>query len=117
MTAYWTVFAFALAAAAVALVALGFGWLATPRDAADAGRVPFVAGGEIELHAWNRYHARYYALALLFLAFDMEMVYMYPWAVVFQEIGLKALAEMGIFISILLLGIVYAWKEGALEWS
>lgn len=61
-----TVAAFGGAAAAVVLVALGFGWIATPRVSLDAARAPFLAGVEPELHAWNRYHARYYPLSLLF---------------------------------------------------
>jgi NADH-quinone oxidoreductase subunit A len=56
-------------------------------------------------------------MALLFLAFDMEMVFMYPWAVVFVEEGMVALVEMLMFIAILLLGILYAWRERALEWA
>ncbi|MBW3614666.1 MAG: NADH-quinone oxidoreductase subunit A, partial [Actinobacteria bacterium] len=69
-------------------------------------RVPFVGGGQLEVHAWSRFHVRYYAMALLFLAFDMEMVFMYPWAVVFVEEGALALVEMLMFIVILLLGIL-----------
>jgi NADH-quinone oxidoreductase subunit A len=56
-------------------------------------------------------------MALLFLAFDMEMVFMYPWAVVFVEEGMVALVEMLMFIVILVLGILYAWRERALEWA
>ena len=67
--------------------------------------------------AWPRYHVRYYTFALLFIAFDMEMAYMYPWAVVFRELGLFAYAEIGFFLTVLGLGILYAWREGALEWS
>ncbi|MGI8726782.1 MAG: NADH-quinone oxidoreductase subunit A [Solirubrobacterales bacterium] len=66
---------------------------------------------------WPRYHVRYYTFALLFIAFDMEMAYMYPWAVVFKSLGWFAFAEIGFFLTILGLGIVYAWKEGALEWQ
>ena len=66
---------------------------------------------------WVRFHVRYYAFALLFIAFDMEMAYMYPWAVVFRELGLFAYAEIGFFLTVLGLGILYAWREGALEWS
>jgi NADH-quinone oxidoreductase subunit A len=80
-------------------------------------RVPFLGGSPPEVHAWSRYHVRYYAMALLFLAFDMEMVFMYPWAVVFVEEGMVALVEMLMFIAILLLGILYAWRERALEWA
>lgn len=67
--------------------------------------------------SWPRFHVRYYTFALLFLAFDMEMAYMYPWAVVFRELGLFAYAEIVFFLTVLGLGIAYAWREGALEWS
>ena len=80
-------------------------------------RVPFLGGGVPEVHSWSRFHVRYYAMALLFLAFDMEMVFMYPWAVVFVEEGVIALVEMLMFIVILVLGILYAWRERALEWA
>ena len=79
-------------------------------------RVPFAGGHAPAVHAWNRYHARYYVMALVFLAFDMEMVFMYPWAVVFRSEGLIAMVEMGMFIAILLLGVLYAWRERAFEW-
>lgn len=67
--------------------------------------------------AWPRFHVRYYLVALLFLAFDMEMAYMYPWAAVFRSLGVFAYAEIAFFLTVLGLGIVYAWREGALERS
>ena len=70
-----------------------------------------------EQPTWPRFHVRYYTFALLFIAFDMEMAYMYPWAVVFRDLGLFAYAEIGFFLTVLGLGILYAWREGALEWS
>ena len=105
-------------AAGVAVVVVR--WLDVALDPAQLvapEREPFLGGGASEAHAWNRFHIRYYAMALLFLAFDMEMVFMYPWAVVFVEEGLIALVEMLMFIVILLLGILYAWRERALEWA
>lgn len=80
-------------------------------------RVPFTGGLPPAVHAWSRYHARYYVMALVFLAFDMEMVFMYPWAVVFVREGVIAFVEMAMFITILLLGVLYVWRERALEWS
>lgn len=62
---------------------------------------------------WGRYHARYYGYALLFLAFDMEMAFMYPWAVVYKEVGMVALLDMGVFLAILFLGLLYGWSQGA----
>jgi NADH-quinone oxidoreductase subunit A len=70
-----------------------------------------------ERPAWPRYHVCYYTFALLFIAFDMEMAFMYPWAVVFRQLGVFAYAEIGFFLAVLGLGIAYAWREGALEWS
>lgn len=67
--------------------------------------------------SWPRYHVRFYTFALLFIAFDMEMAYMYPWAAVFRSLGVIAFAEIGFFLTVLGLGILYAWREGALEWS
>jgi len=78
---------------------------------------PFLGGGSMPTHAWQRFHARYYSMALLFIAFEMEMMFMYPWAVVFVEEGVKALAEMGMFLAILSVGIVYAWREGVFRWQ
>lgn len=76
----------------------------------------YLCGHEPREHAMSRYHVRWYLVALLFLAFDMEMVFMYPWAVVFAEVGMKAMIEMGMFLMILLLGVLYAWREGAFRW-
>lgn len=70
-----------------------------------------------EQPAWGRFHVRYYSFALLFIAFDMEMAYMYPWVVVFRSLGWFAFAEVGFFLTVLGLGILYAWREGALEWT
>lgn len=78
---------------------------------------PFLGGGNMSTHAWQRFHVRYYSMALLFIAFEMEMMFMYPWAVVFIEEGVKALAEMGMFLAILSVGIVYAWREGVFRWQ
>lgn len=77
--------------------------------------VPFAGGTLTPQPVWVRYHVRYYGVALLFLAFDMEMAFMYPWAVVYQELGLPALLDMGVFLSVLFLGILYGWSEGALR--
>jgi NADH-quinone oxidoreductase subunit A len=79
--------------------------------------VPFTGGHEPTTHAWNRFHARFYPMALVLIAFEMEMMFMYPWAVVYVELGVMALAEMGVFLGLLSLGVLYAWREGALSWQ
>jgi NADH:ubiquinone oxidoreductase subunit 3 (subunit A) len=80
-------------------------------------RAPVMAGGGVETHAWSRYHARYFPMTLVFIAFEMEMMFMYPWAVVFVREGGRALVEMAMFLGLLSVGIVYAWREGAFRWQ
>lgn len=80
-------------------------------------RAPFLGGGWPDTHAWSRYHLRYYPMTLLLIAFEMEMMFMYPWAVVYVEQGMKAGMEMGMFLSILGVGILYGWREGVFKWQ
>ena len=79
--------------------------------------VPVLGGHEPSTHAWSRFHARYYPMAIVLIAFEMEMMFMYPWAVVYVEVGVKALVEMGVFLVILSLGILYAWRERVFSWQ
>ena len=79
--------------------------------------LPFESGLLPQQHAVSRYHARWYAVTILFLAFDMEMIFMYPWAVVVAEMGPSAVVEMFGFLTVLLVGVVYVWREGALRWT
>lgn len=67
--------------------------------------------------ARERVSVKFYIVAMLFIVFDIEAVFLYPWAVVFKRLGLFGFVEMGVFIVILLVGYVYVWKKGALEWE
>ncbi len=67
--------------------------------------------------AWVQFNSRYYLFALLFVVFDVEAVFLYPWAVAYRQLGLYAFTEMVVFIGILLVGYAYAWKKRALEWK
>ncbi len=83
------------------------------RNRAEPGKdVPATAGALARDPVWVRYNARYTGYALLFLAFDMEMAFMYPWSVVYREEGLVALLDMGVFLAILFLGLLYGWSQG-----
>ncbi len=103
---------------AAALAAVGLRWrMEGTSPLSWPQRAPFLGGGETDTHAWGRFHARYYPMTLVFVAFEMEMMFMYPWAVVFVREGVRALADMGVFLGLLSLGIVYAWREGAFRWQ
>jgi len=78
---------------------------------------PFLSGHEPAEHAVSRYHVRWYAVTMIFLAFDMEMVFMYPWTLVVAQEGTTAVVEMFVFLGILFAGVTYAWREGALRWT
>lgn len=77
---------------------------------------PFLSGWDPQQHALSRYHARWYPMTLLFLAFDVEMLFMYPWALVVIEEGIGAVVEMFLFLGVLLVAVIWAWREGALRW-
>ena len=76
----------------------------------------FQSGWRPEEHALSRYHVRWYPATLLFLAFDVEMLFMYPWAVVVARVGAGAVIEMFLFLGALFVAVFWAWREGALRW-
>ena len=78
--------------------------------------LPYECGVDTKGPTWIRFRVNYFLYALVFLAFDIETIFLFPWAVKFQQLGLFAFVEMIIFIAILLIGLWYAWKEGALKW-
>jgi NADH-quinone oxidoreductase subunit A len=77
---------------------------------------PYECGEDAIGSPWIRIHIRYYLYALVYVIFAVETIYLFPWAVVFRELGLFAFVEMMLFIGILLVGFAYAWRKGALEW-
>lgn len=85
--------------------------------ALPAPTLPFLSGVLPTEHALSRFHARWYVATLLFLAFDVEMLFMYPWAVVVASEGLGSVVEMFGFLGVLLLGVLWAWREGAFRWA
>ncbi|TLY34988.1 MAG: NADH-quinone oxidoreductase subunit A [Nitrospirae bacterium] len=105
------------AAAAFAIVSLLAGMLVRPSRPYQAKLAPYESGAPIFSDARSRIPMRYYVIAMLFVIFDIETVFLYPWAVVFKELGLFGLIEMLVFLAILIVGYFYAWKKGALEWD
>jgi NADH-quinone oxidoreductase subunit A len=88
-----------------------------PRRPTARKLLPYESGVTPLGSAQRRMPVRFYLVAVLFILFDVETIFLYPWAVTFRQLGLFGLVEMVIFVAILLVGYVYAWKKGALEWE
>jgi len=101
----------------IALIAIGLGNLFGPRKKSAAKSMPYESGMNPYGEGTRRIPVRFYLVAVLFILFDIEVMFFLPWAVTFRQLGLFGLAEMAIFIVILLVGYFYAWKKGALEWE
>ena len=104
--------------AAVLFVLMNFtlSWLVAPRDPGGAKIFPYECGEMPLGSAWTRFNVGYYVFALLFLIFEVEVVFLFPWAAVLREVGVPALVEGGIFLVILVFGFLFAWRKGYLAW-
>ena len=91
-------------------------WLIAPSKKTKEKLETYECGEESEGSAWLQFNIRFYVIALIFLIFDVEVVFLFPWAVVFKEMGLIALIEMGIFLLILVVGLAYVWVKEDLNW-
>ena len=107
---------FGLVASAVAMF-LVLGRQLSPRNPTAVKLTTFECGNEASGPAWGRFSVKFYLVAILFIVFDIEVVFMYPWAIVFRQLGWFGLAEMAVFIAVLALGLLYVWRKGALEWE
>ena len=103
------------AAAAVALALWGLGSLLGPRHPGGAKEAPFECGSDPIGSARERFGVKFYMIALLFIVFDVEAVFVYPWAVQLRELGWPGYFAMALFALTLLVGLAYVWKKGALE--
>jgi NADH-quinone oxidoreductase subunit A len=90
-------------------------WLA-PRHPTELKSRAYECGEEPIGEPWIRFRVAYYIFALAFVVFDVEAVFLYPWAVIIRKLGVYGLVQMAVFIAILLLGLAYAWRKGVLEW-
>lgn len=111
---------FLIFAAIAALFPIALLWLAKfvrPRPIPSAEKImPYECGITPESSARGRYTIRFYIIAILFVIFDVETVFLYPWAVQYRVLGLFGLVEMMVFLGILIVGYIWLWKSGALEW-
>lgn len=103
------------------LVALGLGSLLRPHKPSKDKGITYESGVDPVGESWVQYNVRYYLFALLFVIFDVEAVFLYPWAVAYDtlrsSVGLIVLGEMLLFLFFLVLGLIYAWKKEVLEWK
>ena len=114
--AYIPVMLFVLVAICFAIFTLVLAGLVNTSRYNKVKLEPYECGIEPDTDARGRYSVRYYLIAMLFVIFDVETVFMFPWAVIMDELALFGLIEMLVFLFILVLGYVYAWRKGALEW-
>ena len=101
----------------IAGAGIGLGELFGPKSKGTVKAEPYESGMAAIGPGTRRMPVRFYLVAVLFILFDIEVVFFLPWAVVFRALGLFGLLEMGVFMAILLVGYVYAWRKGALEWE
>jgi len=114
---YLPVLIFLIIGVVIGVVPLALGWLISPKKPDPAKLSAFECGFPAFADARIPFDVRYYLVAILFIIFDLETAFLFPWAVVLRHIGWAGFADMGIFIGLLLVGFIYEWKKGALEWE
>ena len=114
---YWPVILYLLVAIAFGVVTISVGYLFRPSKPDPSKLSPYECGCPPVGDAREKFSVRFYIIAMLFVLFDLEAVFMYPWAISFDRLGVVGIVEMALFILILLVGYIYAWKKGALEWD
>ena len=113
----WLVIGLMLFAAfSMGMTLLLLNWVVAPAKPNPVKQAPYESGVPDVLPVRPRYTPRFYIVAMLFVIFDIEAIFIYPWAVIFDELGTFGFVEMLVFIALLFAGYVYAWKKGALEW-
>jgi NADH-quinone oxidoreductase subunit A len=107
---------FAIIAFGLPVIGLVMAWLLRPKKPNPAKNATYECGMETIGDTWVQFKAQYYLYALVFVVFDVEAIFVFPWAVAYNKLGLYALVEMVLFVLILLGGLLYAWQKKALEW-
>jgi len=114
---YFPVLLFILFGVIVGAVLLGVGTLLSPNRPDSEKLSPYECGFEAFEDARMKFDVRYYLVAILFILFDLEIAFLFPWAVVLPKIGMFGFTAMMIFLAVLVVGFVYEWKKGALDWE
>ena len=114
---YLPILLFLFVSTGLGIVLLIAGWSLGPKRPDAEKLSPYECGFEAFEDARMQFDVRYYLVAIQFIIFDLEIAFVFPWAVNFRNLGIVGLTEMGIFIGLLVLGFIYVWKKGALEWE
>ncbi len=114
---YAPILIFLMIATAIGLLLLSLGFVLGPRKPDAEKLSPYECGFEPFEDARMRFDVRYYLVAILFIIFDLEIAFLFPWAVALDSIGVFGLLAMGVFLLLLVVGFIYEWKKGALEWD
>ena len=114
---YFPILLFILVGLVVGLGPLILGKLVSPHKPDSEKNSPYECGFEAFEDARMKFDVRYYLVAILFILFDLEIAFLFPWAVVLQEIGLAGFLAMLLFLAVLVVGFIYEWVKGALEWD
>ncbi len=114
---YFPVLLFGLVGLLGGVLPMLMGWLLAPNRPDAAKLSPYECGFNAFEDARMKFDVRYYLVAILFILFDLEIAFLFPWAIVLQEIGLFGYLAMGVFLGILVVGFIFEWKKGALEWE
>jgi len=116
LTDYTFIGIFLVIAIAFPIIALALAFFIRPKKPNPVKSSTYECGLETIGETWVQFRVQYYIYALVFVIFDIETIFLYPWAVAYHKLGLFALVEMFIFLAILAGGLIYAWRKGALEW-
>ncbi|MDN5870343.1 MAG: NADH-quinone oxidoreductase subunit A [Nitrococcus sp.] len=117
LESYLPILVFLVIACLAGVAPLMAGMILAPRRPDESKLSPYECGFEAFEDSRMKFDVRYYLVAILFIIFDLEIAFLFPWAVVLDRVGLFGFASMGIFVGILLIGFLYEWKKGALEWE
>lgn len=115
--AYLPILVLVAVAAIFGLCSLVFSSLIGQKKPSAVKLAPYECGCEPVGSARERFSVKFYIIAMLFILFDIEAVFLYPWSILFKRLGMFGVMEMGVFIVILFVGYIYVWKKGALEWE
>lgn len=114
---YLPILLFILVGLAIGVIPQVLGYILGPNRPDAAKNSPYECGFEAFEDARMKFDVRYYLVAILFILFDLEITFLFPWAVVIQKIGMFGFIAMMIFLAILVVGFIYEWKKGALDWE